>query len=125
MHHNPQFLLLFLVCVEVGDEAADFAESDGNMSVEVEYEHLDDKADFMAKMQIPGQCGSSICVDLPAREDTDVREGLPFLFSQEEISPVERTRQYWEWCYGKGATIELAGSKGAWSAKRDAPTKGW
>lgn len=60
--------------VEIGDEAADFADADGNMSIEVEYEHVDDPGEFHAKMQVPGTCGSSICVDFPAKDGADPRE---------------------------------------------------
>jgi hypothetical protein len=56
-------------------------------------------------------------------EDADVRERLPFLFDRKEVSPIEKTKHYWEWCYGKGTTIEL--NSDAWSAKRAPPTKGW
>jgi hypothetical protein len=56
-------------------------------------------------------------------DDLDVRAGLPFLFSQQEVSPMEKTKHYWEWCYGKGTTIELSTTQG-WSAKRAPPTKG-
>jgi hypothetical protein len=57
-------------------------------------------------------------------EDNDVREGLPFLFAQREVSSMDETRKYWEWCYGKGTTIELSGVKG-WSATRAPPAKSW
>jgi hypothetical protein len=57
-------------------------------------------------------------------EDNDVREELPFLFTQQEVSPMDKTRKYWEWCYGKGTTIELSGVQG-WSATRAPPAKSW
>jgi hypothetical protein len=57
-------------------------------------------------------------------DDRDVRAGLPFLFSQQKVSPMEKTKHYWEWCYGKGTTIELSTTQG-WSAKRSPPAKGW
>ena len=44
------------------------------MSIEIEYEHVDDTADFHAKMQIPASIGSSICIDFPAHEDADVKD---------------------------------------------------
>ena len=50
------------------------AETDGSMSIEIEYEHVDDTADFHAKMQIPASIGSSICIDFPAHEDADVKD---------------------------------------------------
>jgi len=55
--------------VEVGDDAAELAESDGASSIEVEGEHVDDIAPFLAAMAIPASCGSSVCVDLAAKED--------------------------------------------------------
>lgn len=51
-------------------------------------------------------------------------EDLPFLFPQSEVTPGEQTKQYWEWCYGKGQKIELKPEQ-SWSAKRAPPAKGW
>jgi hypothetical protein len=61
----------------------------------------------------------------PSQESSeDEDEDLLFLYPQPEISPGERTKHYWEWCYGKGHTIELKPEQ-SWSAKRVQPTKGW
>jgi hypothetical protein len=56
-------------------------------------------------------------------DDSD--EQLPFLFSssQPRLSPQERKKQYWEWCYGK-TTIEL-NPPPSWSASRAPPSKSW
>jgi hypothetical protein len=67
------------------------------------------------------------------QEDDEEEEELPFLFASDPKSH----QQYWEWCYGKGETIDLqattptgATSKtisipGSWSAQRKPPAKGW
>jgi hypothetical protein len=60
----------------------------------------------------------------PSQESSeDEDEDLLFLFPQPKISPGEQTKHYWEWCYGKGHTIELKPE--SWSAKRVPPAKGW
>ena len=71
---------------------------------------------------------SSSTLDSSDEEEDDnkrVRESLPFLFTKDEVSPIDRTRHYWEWCYGKGSTIELTDIQKGWSAKREPPAKGW
>lgn len=62
--------------------------------------------------------------DSSSDEDCGERAGLPFLFSEQEVSPKDKTRHYWEWCYGKGDTIELSMEQG-FSAKRAPPARGW
>jgi hypothetical protein len=65
----------------------------------------------------------SSLVDSSSGEDED--EGLPFLFDKGELSPSEMNKKYWEWCYGKGETVELPLDLGGFSSKRNPPTKGW
>lgn len=67
-------------------------------------------------------------------EMSQARAGLPFLFGQqpEILTPLEKTRHYWEWCYGKvedpqqlSAAMAMTASTPSWSAKRAPPAKGW
>jgi hypothetical protein len=62
----------------------------------------------------------------PAESSSDEDEALPFLFSQQEVvSPSEKKKQYWEWCYGKEEIEPSLSTQEGWSAKRAPPAKGW
>lgn len=51
---------------------------------------------------------------------------LPFLLSEGQImSPEEKTKKYWEWCYGAGEPRDASVTFGSFSAKRMPPSKGW
>jgi len=52
-------------------------------------------------------------------DDEDKEEGLPPV---EHLSPQERTRRYWKWCYGDSAEPMPQSS---WSASRAPPEKSW
>ena len=58
-------------------------------------------------------------------EETLDSQDLPFLFSQQELSPQEQTRRYWELCYGNTVTIEPLTAGNSWSANRAPPRKSW
>jgi hypothetical protein len=58
-------------------------------------------------------------------DDEPYRNTLPFLFNAKDVSSNEANKQYWDWCYGNGATVELPLNAGAFSAARVPPLKGW
>jgi hypothetical protein len=60
------------------------------------------------------------------RKTTTDETALPFLVAQEQsMSPEERTKQYWEWCYGKGTSVDTSLVANSFSANRMPPSKGW
>ncbi|KAG7371063.1 hypothetical protein IV203_019633 [Nitzschia inconspicua] len=56
---------------------------------------------------------------------SDDNTKFPFLVDQGHfLSQKERTKQYWEWCYGKRTLVDNSNGSGSFSAKRMPPTKG-
>lgn len=60
-----------------------------------------------------------------SEEDEPHQTMLPFPYDTKGLSTNEAIKQYWEWCYGKGTTIQLPLHAGAFSAARVPPLKGW
>jgi hypothetical protein len=46
-------------------------------------------------------------------------------FQANMMSPEEKTKKYWEWCYGKGTVFDESISSRSFSANRMPPSKGW
>ena len=71
-----------------------------------------------------GGGGVSLCSDGCSQASTDTEDDdFEFVFSNSP-NQQDRTKQYWEWCYGQDNTASRSPGQ-SWSAKRVAPAKGW
>lgn len=68
----------------------------------------------------------SLASELETHDSLDESKNFPGLVAEGQmLSPEERTRKYWEWCYGKGTFANASAVAGSFSAKRLPPQKGW